>query len=119
MWLRGGLRRGGQFCGRDAYRCDRDVSQQMKLGARGIVDRQLGLQQAQLQKPNGWDDSTEVQENHGGEPEKGPPKERKDGRGGGRGVSSKIGTFSQFEKHDSNLVFVPYKPLRSVNECSI
>lgn len=66
----------------DAYRCDRDVSQQMKLRARGVVDRQLGLQQAQLQEPNGRDDSTEVEENHGGEPKRGPPKEREGGEGG-------------------------------------
>lgn len=64
-----------------AYRCDRDVSQQMKLGAGGIVDKQLGLQQAQLQKPNGGDDGTEVEENHGREPKRRPPKERE---GGGR-----------------------------------
>lgn len=70
----------------DAYRCDRDVSQQMKLGAGGIVDGQLGLQQAQLQKPNGWNDSTEVEENHWGEPKRGPPKEKREG-GVGVGVS--------------------------------
>lgn len=40
----------------------------MKLGAWGVVDKHLGLQQAQLQKPDGWDDSTEVKENHGGKP---------------------------------------------------
>lgn len=66
---------------REAYRCDGEVSEQMELRARGVVvvDRHLGVQQAELQKPNGWDDSTEVKENHGGKPKKKkkrPPKER-------------------------------------------
>lgn len=52
------------------------MSQQTKLGAGGVVDRQLGLQQAQLQEPNGRDDGTEVEEHHGGEPKRGPPKEK-------------------------------------------
>lgn len=67
---------GGEFCRPDAYRWHGDVSQQTKLGAGGVVDGQLGLQQAQLQEPNGRDDGTEVEEHHGGEPKRGPPKEK-------------------------------------------
>lgn len=48
----------------------------MKLRAGKVVDGQLGLQQAQLQEPNGRDDGTEVEEHHGGEPKRGPPKEK-------------------------------------------
>lgn len=51
----------------------------MKFRARGVVDGKLGLQQAQFQKPNGRDDSTEVEENHGGEPKRGPPMEKEGG----------------------------------------
>lgn len=63
---------------RDAYRCDGEASEQTELRARGAVDRRLGLQQAELQEPNGWDDGAEVEENHGGKPKKKkkkPPKE--------------------------------------------
>lgn len=42
------------------------------------MDRQLGLQQAELQKPNGWYDSAEVKENHGGEPGRRPRGETRD-----------------------------------------
>lgn len=67
---------------RDTYRCDREVSEQMELRPQGGVCRHLGLQQAELQKPNGRDDSSEVKENHRGKPKKKkkrPWKERRNG----------------------------------------
>lgn len=62
----------------DAYHCDREVSEQMELRAQGVVARRLGLQQAELQKPNGWDDGTEVKENHGGKPKKKKDHQRRE-----------------------------------------
>lgn len=90
---------------RDTYHCDREVSQQLKLRARGIVDRHLGLQQAQLQKPNGGDDSTEVEENHGGEPKRGPPNEK--GKGGGQVIFSDMLFFCHPLKKKGSLFFFP------------